>query len=87
MGYFLIGLILSLLMLLAIILYVFFKKQCCKHCVYCSCCGFIFLFFIYFIFAVVFGILAPTSYMLCSTVDNLLGNKTAIQQLTSSLGN
>ena len=86
MGYFLIGLVLSLLMLLGIILLVFFNKPGCKHCVYCSCCGFILLFFIYFIVALIFGILTPTSYMLCSTFDKLLGNQTAIKTLTESLG-
>jgi hypothetical protein len=86
MGFFLLGLVASLLLILGFVLMFFFDKACCKHCVYLSCFLMGLLFILYFIVAVVFGILTPSSYMICEGANNLFNNKTAIQTLTSSFG-
>ena len=74
MGFFLLGLVISLFMLLGMVLMFFFDKPCCKHCVYLSCCGYLLVFILYFLISLLFGLLTPTSYIICDTFTTLLGN-------------
>ena len=85
-GYFLVAVVLSLLMLLGLALMFCFEKHCCKHLVYLTCFFFGVFFILYLMGALLFGILAPASFVLCEGYNNLFNNVTALNQLMSGLG-